>query len=440
MNPAPANQGASRAQRSIRNHLIAGIVVVLLVGFGVGGWAVSTEISGAVIAPGLVAVESNVKKIQHPTGGVVAELRARNGDRVRAGDLLVRLDDTTTRANLAVIVKALDELAARQTRLEAERDGAGKLGFPELLTGRMSDPEVARIVNGESRLFELRSIARAGQKAQLKERIAQLDQEIAGLTAQEVSKEREIVLVKREVESLRELWAKNLTPLFRMTASEREAARLDGERGNLIANIARAKGRITETEFQVIQIDQDLRSEVARELRDIQAKSAELVERKVAAEDLLKRIDIRAPQDGTVHQVAVHTVGGVINPAEPIMLIVPDADALTVEAKVNGQDIEQLRVGQTALLRMSAFNQRTTPELEGKISVISADLVVDQRTGLGQYLVRIAIPEEQIARLGELKLVPGMPVEAFIQTRPRTVISYLAKPITDQLARTFREK
>ena len=440
MNPAPANQGASRAQRSIRNHLIAGLVVVLLVGFGVGGWAVSTEISGAVIAPGLVAVESNVKKIQHPTGGVVAELRARNGDRVRAGDLLVRLDDTTTRANLAVIVKALDELAARQTRLEAERDGAGKLGFPELLTGRMSDPEVARIVNGESRLFELRSIARAGQKAQLKERIAQLDQEIAGLTAQEVSKEREIVLVKREVELLRELWAKNLTPLFRMTASEREAARLDGERGNLIANIARAKGRITETEFQVIQIDQDLRSEVARELRDIQAKSAELAERKVAAEDLLKRIDIRAPQNGTVHQVAVHTVGGVINPAEPIMLIVPDADALTVEAKVNGQDIEQLRVGQTALLRMSAFNQRTTPELEGKISVISADLVVDQRTGLGQYLVRIAIPEEQIARLGELKLVPGMPVEAFIQTRPRTVISYLAKPVTDQLARTFREK
>jgi HlyD family secretion protein len=304
----------------------------------------------------------------------------------------------------------------------------------------MSDPEVARIVNGESRLFELRSIARTGQKSQLKERITQLGQEIAGLSAQADSKEREIVLVKREVESLRELWAKNLTPLFRMTASEREAAKLDGERGNLIANIARAKGRITETEFQVIQIDQDLRSEVARELREIQAKSAEYVERKVAAEDLLKRIDIRAPQDGTVFQVNVHTVGGVINPAEPIMQIVPDSDVLTVEAKVNGQDIEQLRVGQTALLRMSAFNQHTTPELEGKISVISADLVVDPRTGLGQYVVRIAIPEQQIARLGELKLVPGMPVEAFIQTRPRTVISYLAKPITDQLARTFREK
>ncbi len=435
MNPAPP----SRAQRSIRNHLIGGIVVMLLVGFGVGGWAVSTEISGAVIAQGLVVVESNVKKIQHPTGGVVAELRAKNGDRVRAGDLLVRLDDTTTRANLAVVVKALDELAARQTRLEAERDGAEKLSYPDLLTGRMNDPEVARIVNGESRLFELRSIARAGQKAQLKERIAQLDQEIAGLTAQADSKDREIVLVKREVESLRELWAKNLTPLFRMTQSEREAAKLDGERGMLIANIARAKGRITETEFQIIQIDQDLRSEVARELREIQAKSAEYVERKVAAEDLLKRIDIRAPQDGTVFQVAVHTVGGVINPAEPIMQIVPDSDTLTVEAKVNGQDIEQLRVGQTALLRMSAFN-RTTPELEGKISVISADLVVDQRTGLGQYLVRIAIPDEQTARLGELKLVPGMPVEAFMQTRPRTVISYLAKPVTDQLARTFREK
>jgi HlyD family secretion protein len=201
MNPA----SLSSVRRSMRNHLIGGVIVMLLVGFGVGGWAVSTEISGAVIAQGLVVVESNVKKVQHPTGGVVAELRAKNGDRVRAGDLLVRLDDTTTRANLAVVVKALDELAARQTRLEAERDGAEKLGFPALLTGRMSDPEVARIVNGESRLFELRSIARAGQKSQLKERITQLDQEIAGLTAQADSKEREIVLVKREVESLREL-------------------------------------------------------------------------------------------------------------------------------------------------------------------------------------------------------------------------------------------
>ena len=226
----------------------------------------------------------------------------------------------------------------------------------------------------------------------------------------------------------------------RVTALERDAARLEGERGQLIASIAQAKGKITETELQILQIDQDLRSEVAKELREIQGKIAELVERKVAAEDQLKRIDIRAPQDGMVHQSTVHTVGGVITAGEPIMLIVPEADELTVEAKVAPQDIDQVRVGQTAVLRFSAFNQRTTPELNGVVSRVSADLTTDQRTGAAYYAVRITLSESEIARLEGLQLVPGMPVEAFIQTGERTVLSYLMKPFTDQITRSFRSR
>ena len=226
----------------------------------------------------------------------------------------------------------------------------------------------------------------------------------------------------------------------RVTALERDAARLEGERGQLIATTAQAKGKISEIELQILQIDQDLRSEVAKDLREVQGKIAELVERKVAAEDQLKRIDIRAPQNGMVHQSTVHTVGGVITPGEAIMLIVPEADALTVEAKLAPQDIDQVRVGQTAALRFSAFSQRTTPELAGVVSRVSADLTTDQRTGAAYYVVRITLSESELARLEGLRLVPGMPVEAFIRTGERTVLSYVLKPFTDQITRSFRSR
>ena len=230
-----------------------------------------------------------------------------------------------------------------------------------------------------------------------------------------------------------------MVQIQRVTALERDAARLDGERGGLISSVAQTKGRITETELQMIQIDQDLRTEVGKELADIRGKVAELVERKVTAEDQLKRIDIRSPQDGVVHQLAVHTVGGVIGPAEAIMLIVPAADSLEVESKINPQDIDQVRIGHPALLRFSAFNQRTTPEVNGIVSRVSADLTNDQRTGASYYTVRITLPPEELSRLTGLKLIPGMPVEAFVRTGDRTVLSYLTKPLTDHLTTAFRE-
>jgi HlyD family secretion protein len=430
----------SATRRSMRRHLVAAIVVVLVLVVGVGGWAATAVISGAVVASGSLVVDSNVKKVQHPTGGIVGELRVRDGDRVHAGDIVVRLDETVTRANLAIVTKGLGELMARKARLESERDGLDTITFPAQLVADAGDPDRAAAMDSERKLFNLRKTARSGQKAQLRERIAQLGEEITGLTAQQNSKAKEMALIERELAGVRELWKQNLVQLTRLTALEREAARLDGERGQLIAAAAQAKGKIAETALQILQIDQDIASDVAKELREVDGKIGEFVERKVAAEDQLKRIDIRAPQDGTVFQLAVHTVGGVITAGDPIMLIVPEADNLSVEVKVNPQDIDQLQLNQKAILRFSAFNIRTTPEIEGVVTRISADTSTDQRTGQSYYTVRIAMAAEQIERLGEVKLLPGMPVEAFMQTRDRTMLSYLIKPLHDQFLRAFREK
>jgi len=430
----------SATRRSMRRHLVAAIVVVSVLVVGVGGWAATAVISGAVVASGSVVVDSNVKKVQHPTGGIVGELRVRDGDRVHAGDVVVRLDETVTRANLAIVTKGLGEMMARKARLESERDGLDTITFPAQLVAEADDPDRAAAMDSERKLFNLRKAARSGQKAQLRERVAQLGEEITGLAAQQNSKAKEIALIERELAGVRELWKQNLVQLTRLTALEREAARLDGERGQLVAAAAQAKGKIAETTLQILQIDQDIASDVAKELREVDGKIGELVERKVAAEDQLKRTDIRAPQDGTVFELAVHTVGGVITAGDPIMLIVPEADNLSVEVKVNPQDIDQLQLNQKAILRFSAFNIRTTPEIEGVVTRISADTSTDQRTGQSYYTVRIAMPADQIERLGEVKLLPGMPVEAFMQTRDRTMLSYLIKPLHDQFLRAFREK
>ena len=426
---------------SIRRHLIGGSVIALLLTVGVGGWAATTELSGAVIAPGSVVVDSSVKKVQHLTGGIVGELLVRDGQHVRTGEVVLRLDDTVTRANLAIVIKGLDEMAARRAaRLEAERDRAEELVFPAALLARAQEPDVAAAIESERKLFELRRSARLGQKSQLKERVAQLEEEIRGHTALQEAKAEEIELILRELEGVRALWAKNLVQLTRLISLEREAARIKGERAQSIAAAAQSRGKISETELQIIQIDQDLSSDVARELREVDSKIGEFTERKVTAEDQLKRIDLRAPQDGVVHQLAVHTVGGVVAAGDPVMLIVPEADALSIEARIFPQDIDQLHLGQAAGLRFSAFNQRTTPEINGTITHISADVSREEKTGQSYYTVRIGTSPEEIARLGNVKLVPGMPVEAFMRTYDRTVISYFTKPLHDQILRAFRER
>jgi HlyD family secretion protein len=428
------------AQRSIRLHLIIGLAVVIVLAGGLGGWAATAQISGALIAPGSVVVDSNVKKVQHPTGGVVGEVRVRDGDLVKAGDVVVRLDDTVTKAGLAIVTKNLDGLWARAARLEAEQRGLDRIVFPAMLLERANDPDVKNVMASETKLFEVRVNGRVGQKAQLRERVTQLNEEIGGLSAQERAKDQEIALVEKELIGVRELYEKHLVQISRLTVLERDAARLAGERAQYIASRAQARGKITEIELQIIQVDKDMVSEVSKDLRETNEKIGEFVERKVTAEDQLRRIDIRAPQDGMVLQSSVHTVGGVITAGDAIMMIVPQADDLSVEAKVNPQDIDKLQIGQKTLLRLSAFNQRTTPELNGVVTRVSPDVTTEQRTGQSYYTIRVSMSPEEITRLGDVKLIPGMPVEAFVQTGDRTMLSYLIKPLSDQLMRSFREK
>ncbi len=422
-----------------RAPLIAGLALVLLLLGAIGGWAATASLAGAVVATGTVIVDTYIKKVQHPTGGVIQEIRIKDGDRVRAGDLLIRLDETVTRANLQVITKQLDELEGRQARLKAERDGATEMVMPLSLMARHDEPEIQEILQGERTLFESRRAGRAGQTAQLGERVKQLKEEIGGLTAQQEAKAKEIGFVKKELDGQHQLWIKKLLPITKYTATQREATRLEGERAQLIASAAQARGKIAETELQILQLGQDLRTEVIKDLREAQGKVAELNERRVAAEDQLKRIDIRAPQAGIVHQLAVHTVGGVITQSEPIMLIVPEDDALMIEARIAPQDIDHVRVGQPAFVRFTAFNQRTTPEFNGIVSRVSADLTKDSQANLAYYVARITLPPEELQRLGALRLVPGMPAEVHIRTAERTALSYFLKPLSDQFARAFRE-
>ena len=429
------------ARRSIRAHMIVGLVLMLVLAVGFGGWASTVPISGALIAPGQVVVDSNVKKVQHPTGGVVGEVRVRDGDTVKAGDIVVRLDETVVKASLAIVTKTLNGLLARAARLEAEQRGLDTIKFPAMLTDRAEDPDVRDVMASETKLFEVRVNGRAGQKSQLRERVMQLNEEIQGLSAQENAKDKEIALVANELIGVRQLYEQRLIQISRLTTLERDSARLSGERAQYIASRAQARGKITETELQIIQVDKDMVSEVSKDLRETNDKIGEFVERKVTAEDQLRRIDIRAPQAGMVLQSTVHTVGGVITAGDAIMMIVPQADDLSVEAKVNPQDIDKLQIGQKTLLRLSAFNQRTTPELNGKVTRVSADVTTEQRTGQTYYTIRVSMPPEEVARLGgSNKLIPGMPVEAFVQTGDRTMFSYLMKPLSDQLMRSFREK
>ncbi len=414
-------------------------VAVLLVG-SIGVWAATANLAEAVLASGTVVVEGNVKKVQHPTGGVVGEIRVRDGDRVKGGDLVVRLDETLTRASLLVITRQIDELILRAARLMAERDRTESFAIPAALAARAREPEIIAIESGERTLFLSRRNAKNGQKAQLRERITQLEQEINGLEGQHAAKLKEIELIAKELAGLHKLFAQNLVSTTKYTATQREAVRLRAEESQLISAQAQARGKIAEIELQIIQLDQDERASVIKELRETEARLAELNERRIAAADQLSRVDIRAPMTGIVHQLAVHTVGGVVAPTEPLMLIVPDTDALVVEARIAPQDIDQVRSADIAYVRFPAFNQRTTPEFTGTLTRLSADLTRDAQTAQSFYVARIALPEAEVKRMGELRLIPGMPAEIQIATKERTALSYLMKPLTDQFARAFKER
>jgi HlyD family secretion protein len=425
-------------RRDFDDALRTGLRVLVLGGGVVGGWAVLVPLSAAVMVPGTLVVESSVKKIQHPTGGIIAEIPVHDGMHVNKAELLVRLDEVQVRASLQVLAKQLDQTQVRIARLIAERDGMDEPKLP----GRLADGRTGtrELFAAEISLFKARASARQNQKELLHGRIAQLEQEIDGLNAQVKSKAAQLELISSELTGVRTLYEKQLVTLTRLTALQRDAARLDGEQGQLISTIAETRSKINEAELQITRIDQDLRTEVMKDLRDAQDKETELEERIVAARDQLDRIEIRAPTSGVVHQLSVHTIGGVIGRGEVMMEIVPDADDLQIQAKLPPNDIDHVRVDQRAFVRFSAFNQRTTPQLNGVVSYVSADLSHDRQPEPAYYTVRVRIPGNERLRLHSLQLVSGMPAEVFLQTGSRTMMSYLLKPISDQLQRTFSER
>ncbi|MCC6984657.1 MAG: HlyD family type I secretion periplasmic adaptor subunit [Bauldia sp.] len=430
---------AARSPESrLRRLNLAGAATILALVGGAGVWANATSISGAVVAPGVVVVEGHLQRIQHPVGGVVRALNVQEGQRVEAGEILVQLDPTQARATLGIVTSGLDELNARRARLLAERDGAASIDFDPSAAG---DPgALAEIMQSERHLFEIRAAARQSQEEGLHERIAQFEDEIEGLEAQLAARRQELMLVEADLARLNRLLASALVEQSAVSTREREAAGLRGQLGEITATIAQTRGRITETQLQILGIEQNFRSEVGGELREVEARIAELAERRIAAEDQLDNLTIVSPAAGIVHQLAVHTLGGVAAPGETLMMIVPEGDALTIEARVSPMEIDQVRLGQPAVIRFAAFNRRTTPEVVGSVARIGADIVQPAETVAPYYVVRIALPADLAGQLGESRLLPGMLVETFMQTDARTVMSYLVEPLADQIGRTFRER
>lgn len=435
-------QAEAGVSTSIRKHLLAGTFACLVLVGGLGGWAALTPLSGAVIAHGQIDVSGNVKRVQHRDGGIVEAIHVADGDRVKAGDVVVRLDATTIRANLAIVETQIVDLLARRQRLLAEREGGDALS--ELALGAGLYPGIARAelqnsIAAERRLFQARLVSIESRKSQLGAQVTQSRKEIDGLQARLSATRDQLQLTTEELDGVLPLWDKGLVSIDRLSQLRRSKAELTGTIGQITAQIASSEGQILERQIAAGNLEEERRAEAETDLRETDGKLAELVQQAIAARDQLKHIDIRAPQDGIVHELAYHTVGGVIPPGETIAIIVPVADELIVNARIKPTDVDMVAPGQAARLRLTAFNSRRTPEVNARVGVVSADATVDPATRESYYLARIKIPAEELGRLTE-PLLPGMPVEAYVTTSERTALDYLLKPLTDQFARALREE
>ncbi|MBY3152317.1 HlyD family type I secretion periplasmic adaptor subunit [Rhizobium laguerreae] len=434
------NKDISESKRSLNRHVaVVGVLSIALV-CGIGGWAATTELSSAVIGEGVIVVDGDVKKVQHLTGGIVSELLVSENDHVTAGQVLIRLDGTTTRANLSIVESTLAQLYARRARLKAERIGADSFEVEENIRDLTSSTSAEKLLDGEQKLFDSRRTALIGMKSQLASRKDQLGEQVKGLVVQINATNDALGLIEQELEGIDTLYKKGLVTLQRLNTLKRARADLQGNSGQEIAAKAEAEGKAIEIDRQSIQLDEDRRSEIAKDLTDVEAQIAEYEERRGTAVDQLHRLDITAPLTGRVHELSVHTVNGVIDPGQTLMLVVPENHELTVQAKVATRDIDQVHVGQSVDVRFSAFDQRTTPDVAGEITSIAPDIVKDERTGISYYPLRVKPKAESIAKLKTIKLYPGMPAEVFIKIGDRTVISYLTKPLTDQMQHVFRQE
>lgn len=426
---------------SARSYLFTGFLALLLLVGGFGGWAVFANISGAIIASGQVEVDQNRQVVQHPDGGVVLEIDVNEGDMVTAGDLLVRLDPTLLKSQLAIVESQLFELVARRARLEAERDGSDVVKFDdELVTLGETRAEVLDMINGQMRLFVARNESQDKEIEQLQKRRAQIETQVDGIKAQMASMEKRISLVSKELKNQQSLLERGLVQAARVLSLESQEAELEGSMGQLVASGAQAQERITENEIEILKLGTQRREEAITTLRDLQYRELELAEQRRSLQGQLNRLDIRAPVSGIVYSKRVFTPNSVIKPADPVLYLIPQDRPLIIAARIPPIHVDQVFVGQEVIVKFSAFDSRDTPDLFGKVIQISADSFTDENSGQSFYRAEIQLPEAEIEKLPEgLALLPGMPVESFIRTRDRTPLAYLVKPLANYFDRAFRE-
>jgi len=426
---------------SVRKPMIVGVLGLLLLVGGFGTWAAMTQISGAVIASGQIEVDQNRQVVQHPDGGVVEEILVEEGNAVDAGTVLIRLDPNELQSELAIVESQLFELMARRGRLEAERDERETITFaPLLLETAESRPDVRNLKDGQRRLFEARRASIAQAIEQLQKQQEQIADQITGITAQQGSMDQQLALIERELTDQQSLFDRGLAQVSRVLSLQREAARMSGTVGELAANEAQARGRITEIDIEILNLQSRRREEAITQLRDIQSRELELHERRRALLERMSRLDVTAPVAGIVYDLRVFARRSVIRPADPVLYIIPQDRPLVINARVEPIDIDKLSIGQEVTLRFSALDQRATPELTGSVKLISADAFEDEATRQSYYRAEIVLGEGEQAKLPEdATLLPGMPVEAFIRTEDRTPLAYLVKPLTDYFTKAFRE-
>jgi membrane fusion protein, type I secretion system len=431
---------APAAKVGFRSAIVSGLFAFVALFGGIGGWMSAAQISGAVVASGYVSVKGEAKTIQHLDGGIVAEINVSDGDVVHAGDVLVRLDRTLLETNQNIYRNRLAEALARRARLMAERDGKTRIIWPDVAASPLGVQPGNDLRLSQQRLLQARLESRKGQLAQFNEKIAQYKNQIDGMRGLKVANAQQIELIDRELSGLRTLYEKGNTTLNRLLSLERQKSNLLGQQAEHDAQIARVSNLINETRIQIVQVDRDFREKVLSELRSTEQELNDNAQQLLATRDKLNRVVIKSPVDGRVHQLQFHTIGGVVAPGGALLQIVPTEQAVEINAKIEPQFVDDVSVGQKAALRFSAFNQRETPELFGTVHSVSPSSVVNQKTGASFYIVQIDVPDAELAKIGgRHRLVAGMPVEAFVRKKDRTVLNYIAKPLMDQVYRAFRE-
>jgi len=438
---APMGRDEASDRFSARKGLLIGFLGVLILVGGFGAWAAFANIAGAIIAMGEVDVETREQVVQHPDGGVVGEIMVRDGDVVEAGDVLLRFDDTLPRSEAIILEDQYWELVARRNRLEAEQYGWEEIRFDDRLVDKArTDDDVQRMIEGQTSLFEARLNSLEEQVQALSERRGQIDRQVEGAEAQIAALRRQDELIRQELEGQQKLFDQGLAQLNRLLALQREQARLEGQIGELIASVAESEGRATEIEIQISQARSQRREEAITQMRDIQYQENQVREQLASLQERLSRMEVRAPIAGTVFNSKVFAQQAVITPAEPIMYLVPSDAEFVFNARIEPQHVDEVFPGQEATLRFSAFASRTTPEIDGHVVKVSADAIVDERTGVHYFPIELALNEGEESKLEGKTLVPGMPVEAFIRTYDRSPLNYLVKPFMDYFAHSMREE